>query len=343
MSRLTILLAAAALLLGACDGAARPSPTPLPPTAAPTIPASPMPTATADPCTADPSLVESGLALPGVDGVVQIDLEAGAPGPSAPIDPSVEIAGTVLGGPASVRLFVEQPGIAAEPRLIEVVADFVPIGATEPEPVAATIDGSRASLDLPASNVSGVLRVAASWSTACGPGSGGGSVGLDVLDPAIAEGCPTDGDELQAQVEDLQATTFRIGTLDVPIGIVGWSGRWVDAGAIDDFPQFAGWDTAIVTSAAGETLPARDVLGDGIDYTRLRFAFFDRADVLAFLEGSLDEVPLVEVVNRNPTGSGRMNIPMEFPPGAYVVEVQGTWQARCVNVDSYAVVSLDRG
>jgi hypothetical protein len=38
-----------------------------------------------------------------------------------------------------------------------------------------------------------------------------------------------------------------------------------------------------------------------------------------------------------------MNIPMEFPPGEYVVEVQGTWQTKCLNVDSYLVVSLDRG
>ena len=343
MFRLSILPAAGMLLAG-CGLSAAPSPTPtLAPTAAATLPAVATPVPTTDPCAGDPASVESGLSVPGVDGVVLIDLEPDAPGPSAPIDPSVEIAGTVLGGPTSVRLFVERPGVAEEPRLVDVVADFMPTGATEPEPVSATIDGSRAFLDLPSSDVSGVLRVAASWSTTCGPASGGGSIGLQLLDPAIAEGCPTTSDRLQAQVDDLQATSLRIGTLDVPIGIVGWSGRWTDAGAIDDFPQFSGWDTAIVIGAAGETLPARDVLGDGIDYTRLRFAFFDRADVMAFLEGSLDEVPVVEVVNRNPTGSGRMNIPMEFPPGAYVVEVQGTWQTPCLNVDSYAVVSLDRG
>ena len=65
---------------------------------------------------------------------------------------------------------------------------------------------------------------------------------------------------------------------------MGWTGRWVDASAIDDYPQFSGWDQAVGTSvAAGENLPVKDVL-DGTDFTLLRFAFYKRADVLAYLE-----------------------------------------------------------
>src|SRR5215207_2254436 len=84
------VFAAAALLLTACSPGARPSQlSPMPPAAQVTQPAvpTPEPMVTSDPCAADPASVESGLVVTGVDGVVHLDLEPDAPGPSAPIDP----------------------------------------------------------------------------------------------------------------------------------------------------------------------------------------------------------------------------------------------------------------
>ncbi len=235
-------------------------------------------------------------------------------------------------------------GEASGVQLDEIVADFVPFEATESEPVIATIDGASVTLQLPDRDVSGVLRVAASWTTACGRGSGGGKLGLKVLDPALAAGCPTTSDGLLEQVMELQATTLRLGTLHIPIGIIAWSGRWIDASAIDEVPQFAGWDTSISTTVpAGENLPVKDTLGDGIDYVTLRFAFYRRADVEAYLAGTLDEISTIDVVRKNPSATGGVSVPLEFEPGPYVVEIQGTWQTPCLNVDSSTAVSVDRG
>ena len=339
----TIVLALSTVACGrslaSSPPAVTPSPVP-PPTVEPTI----APTPTPVPCPADPAAVMGWFDLQSLGDVAILELAPGELGPSASVEPHVvAVQATLLGGTASVRLGLDDLPAGEAPTLTRVVADFVPLESTTPEPVGTLVDGDTVTLTLPDRDVRGVLRVEAAWTSSCGAGGGGGSIGVELLDSSVAEGCPTTSDGLLEQVVGFQDTTFSVGTLDVPIVIVGWSGRWTAASAIDDFPQFSGWDTAIRTDAAGETLPARDVLGDGIDYTRLRFAFFQRADVVAFLEGSLDEVPVVEVVNRNPTASGRMNIPMEFPPGAYVVEIQGTWQTPCLNLDSYTVVSLDRG
>ncbi len=284
--------------------------------------------------------------LHGVEGLLSLELTEGDPGPAATVNPFLaEATDPVLGGPATLELQVELAGgEAAGVQLDEIVADFVPFEATESEPVIATVDGASVTLELPDRDVSGVLRVAASWTTACGRGSGGGKLGLKVLDPALAAGCPTTSDELLEQVMELQATTLRVGTLHIRIGIIAWSGRWIDASAIDEVPQFAGWDTSISTTVpAGENLPVKDTLGDGIDYVTLQFAFYRRADVEAYLAGTLDEISTVDVVRKNPSATGGVSVPLEFEPGPYVVEIQGTWQTPCLSVDSSTAASVDRG
>jgi hypothetical protein len=335
----------AAVLLAACSGSA---PTPRPtivPTPEPTPTPTAAPTATPDPC-ADPEPAAS-LLVRGIEGLVSLELLPGDPGPAATINPFLsEATDQVLGGPAEVELQVElADGQTAGVALETVVADFVPFEATASEPVAASIDGATATLELPSRDVSGVLRVSASWTTPCGPGSGGGKLGLKVLDPALAAGCPPTAEGLQAQVEDLQSTTLRLGGpsgLHVPIGIVSWSGRWIDAAAIDEVPQFAGWDSAIaVTVPPDTTMNVKDVL-DGTDFTLLRFAFYKRADVLAWLDGSLIEISTVELVRKNPSATGGVEVPLEFAPGQYVVEIQGTWQTPCLALESYAAISVDR-
>ena len=333
------------LLTVGCSG---PAPT-LRPTAVPTaVPVTPAPTVTPtiDPC-ADPSTSESSLVIHGIEGLLALELAAGDPGPAATVNPFLsEATEPVLGGAANLELQVELANGAAATavQLDSITADFVPFEATASEPVSATVDGATATLELPSRDVSGVLRVSAAWTTACGPGSGGGKLGLKVLDPGLAAGCPTTSDGLFEQVTELQATTLRVGTLRIPIGIVAWSGRWTDASAIDEVPQFAGWDTSIATTVpAGENLPVKDTLGDGIDYLTLRFAFYHRADVEAFLAGTLDEISSVDVVRKNPSATGGVSVPLEFAPGAYVVEIQGTWQTACLNLDSYTAVSVDRG
>jgi hypothetical protein len=338
--------AAAVLLVLATSGCGGPAitnapatATPAPPTTEPTL----APTPTADPC-ADPAGAAS-MQIHGIEGLLSLELLEGDPGPAATVNPFIaEATDPVLGGAAEVELQVELGGGEAQGiELTQVVADFVPFEATAAEPVEATMAGAIATLQLPDRDVSGILRVAASWTTLCGPGSGGGKLGLKLLDPALAAGCPNTSDGLLEQVTDLQATTLRVGTLRVPIGIVGWSGRWIDASAIDDVPQFAGWDTSIAaTVPAGENLPAKDTLGDGIDYLTLRFAFYRRADVEAYLAGTLDEISSVDVVRKNPSATGGVSVAMEVPPGQYVVEIQGTWQTPCLHVDSVTSVSVDR-
>ena len=339
----TATLALVLLTIGCGSPAATARPT-VAPTAVPVTP-EPTLTPTADPC-ADPDSSEAALVLHGIEGILALELAGGDPGPAATINPFLtEATDPVLGGPATLELQVELAGVeAAGIELDEIVADFVPFEATTSEPVVATIDGASVTLELPDRDVSGVLRVAASWTTACGPGSGGGKLGLKVLDPALAAGCPTTSDGLQEQVMELQATTLRVGGLNIPIGIVAWSGRWTDASAIDEVPQFAGWDTSIsATVPAGENLAVKDTLGDGIDYQTLRFAFYDRADVSAYLAGSLDEISSIDVVRKNPSATGGVSVPLEFEPGPYVVEIQGTWQTPCLNVDSTTAMSIDRG
>ena len=337
------MLALVLLTVGCGSPAATPRPTAAP-TAVPVTP-DPTLTPTVDPC-ADPFSSEASLVLHGIEGLVALELTEGDPGPAATVNPFLtEATDPVLGGPAELELRVELAGGEEEGvELDEIVADFAAFEATESEPVIATVDGATVTLQLPDRDVSGVLRVAASWTTLCGPGSGGGKIGLKVLDPALAAGCPITSDGLLEQVAELQATTLRVGGLHIPIGIVAWSGRWTDASAIDEVPQFAGWDTSIsATVAAGQNLPVRDSLGDGIDYQTLRFAFYRRADVEAYLAGTLDEVSSVDVVRKNPSATGGVSVPLEFEPGQYVVEIQGTWQTPCLTLDSSTAVSVDRG
>lgn len=344
-SRLVPLLLAVALVGAACgESAATPTLTSAP-TAVPTP--SPVPTSapTVDPC-ADPASGAS-FELHTIDGLVELPLTAGDPGPAATINPTiVEETNQMLGGTALLELGVDLNVNPASVRLRTVTADFAPFEATESVPVEATIDGSTATLHLPGREVSGLLRVAATWSSACGEASGGGRLGLDLLDPSVAEGCPATSDGLQAQVVDLQKTTLRVGGpagVKLPIGIVGWTARWSDAAAIDDIPQFAGWDTGVVvTVPAGSTMNVKDVL-DGIDFTSLRLAFYRRADVTAWLAGTLDEIASVDVVRKNPSATGGVEVPLDFPPGQYVVEIQGAYQTPCLRLDTYAVLSVDRG
>ena len=344
MRRLWIVLA---LVLAGCGSAVA---TPKPPTAAPT----PAPTATAvptleptaDPC-ADSASTGASLELHGIDGLLSLELDAGDPGPGATISPTViEATDTALGGPTDVVL---QLGLDdtddASIELISLTADFVPFEATMAEPVSVAIDGRTARLELPGRDVTGVLRVAAAWTSPCGEGNGGGRLGLKLIDPRLSAGCPPTSEGLREQVEALQATTLRLGGpggVQLPIGIVGWSGRWTDAAAIDEVPQFAGWDTAIVVSVpAGATMNVKDVL-DGTDFTQLRFAFYERSEVVAWLDGSRDELTPVDIIRKNPSATGGVEVPLDFAPGRYVVEIQGAWQTPCLDLDTYVVVSVDR-
>ena len=338
------------LVLAGCGGASStPGPTLVPSVGATTAPEpTPEPTVvpTVDPC-ADATALTASLELHGTENLLALELEPGDPGPAATISPTViEATETALGGETAVELRLDLDGAeAAGAALLDLSADFVPFEATAAEPVGATVDGTTARLQLPGRNVSGVLRVAATWRSECGEASGGGKLGLQLLDPSVAAGCPSTSEGLQRRVEDLQATTLRVGGpagVHIPIGIVGWSGRWTDAAAIDEVPQFAGWDTAIgVTVPAGATMNVKEVL-DGTDYTLLRFAFYERADVEAWLEGSLGEISSVDVVRKNPSATGGVEVPLDFAPGQYVVEIQGTWQTPCLELDSYAVLSVQR-
>ena len=356
--RPAFLAATLATLVVACTSAPTRTaiPAPLVTNAPSTTSATALPAATPPPtatCPPDGGFSDGSIDVRLIDGFETIELDAvegepaGTPDPGEPvetIDPAdFQVVGTALGGTdMPTSLAVDTPIAGDVATITELSAEFVPFGGGEPLAVGTSFDAAAVTLRLPDREVRGTLRVSATWTTQCGAGEGTGTIRLAVLPATVAAGCPSDDEGLQNTVVLLQEEQVQLDTIDVQLGIVGWSGRWIPAVATDEIPRFAGWDQ-------GETLTvepgASVVLREAVDDLRLvsiRVTFYDRADVLAYLDpSSTDDVTTLDVIRRNAGAQGRAGIPAPLDPGRYVFEVVGVWQTSCLNLDTYAVIGVD--
>jgi hypothetical protein len=352
-----LLVPAIALLLAACSGS-RPTRAPTTPPALTPIPvitlaptATPLVTAPPATCPAGDSTSTATLDIRTTDGIHSIELDEGdlpsiAPVPTdgEPPDPDAAPGPTVLGGTDIVASLTVEAIIDGDVATITALTlDFVPAGASEAEAVEVTIEGDRATLRLPDATATGTLRASAEWTTSCGTGAGAGSMGLAVVESAIAAGCPTTEEGFADQLNELAGKVVTFDTLSVPLGVSGWSARWQpDAAGVDDFPQFSGCDSATsVTVAQGASIVLREAIDD-LSLLSLRAAFFERADVEAYLDpDSTSELNSVNIQRRSAGEKGRIGIPVNLDPGSYVMEVQGTSQTSCFDLQTYAVISVE--
>lgn len=348
--RQTALLLAFALLAGACTAtrpttapvaSAMPSPSPaatLVPT--PTLTPTPPPPAT---CPPDPSSIQASLEIRTPTGVEAVDLAAGPLESPVAIDPSeVTIVATLLGGvdvSVVVRLSEGPDDVAV---ITELAADFLPFGTGTTVPVAATLNGSAASLRLPARDLAGQLRLSASWATSCGSWDGAGTIGTSVVPSSVAAGCPTTVAGLEADFTSLVGKHVTVGTTSVPLIVTAWSGRWTLATGAADIAEFAGWDrTTGAIASPGASIVLSEAIMD-LHLVSIRASTFLRADVVAYLEpDSTDELGTVAVVRRPANAKGRAGIPVPLEPDRYVVEIEGVWLTSCLSLETYAAVSVD--
>lgn len=350
-TRRVLAVATIALLvtvLGACDTAipsASPratSPAPPSPTPAPTV--LPTLTVTAEPlatCPATPSPAEIVLQTgPGTE-LIPLDSEP-LPTPDAVEAASVPIVATVLGGVAHVATVSLDEGPAAVLTITAATADFLPFETATTLPVKATIDGGTVALALPDSTLAGRLRVSVAWSGQCGDGAGSGSIGLAVARSTIAAGCPAASEGLLAETANFDGLRLRAGTLQIPLILTGWSGRWILGVGASDIPQFAGWDQGhAVAAAPGAPVVISETVED-LALQGIQVSIYLRADVLRFLEpDSTGELDTLAFIHRNAGAKGRASIPAPLEPGRYVVEVVGSWLTPCLSLETYSPFSLE--
>lgn len=266
---------------------------------------------------------------------------AGAPRPTA--DPDLFVEATLLGATdIDVGISIDSTFEGDLGMITALTAEFVPIGAAVAVQVEVEIDRGAVTIRLPDMDATGSLRATASWTTSCGTGEGAGAITVTLLDSSVAAGCPTTSDGLLAQVMALQATKVAYDTLQVPIGAYGWSGRWVPGEAVDDFPQFSGWDRdAALVVAPRASIVLRESTED-LSLLSVRAGIYLRAEVEAYIEpGSSTELNVFDVQRRSAGPLGRIGIPAPLEPGRYVFEVQGDAQTACLNLDTYQVISVE--
>jgi hypothetical protein len=344
------------MLLAACGSTITPTAAPTAPPLATPVVTPPPPSATPIPTAAPPTCSPSGspqgaiLGIRAIDERAEIELgpigdvptfEPPSPDATPAVDPDVTPAATVLGGTdLDLRLGIESfDGDSA--TITSLVAQFQPSEGAAAD-VEVTVVGDEASLRLPDADAVGTLRAEARWSTLCGDREGGGTIVLRVLDSSVAAGCPTTQDGLLQSVIALQDEQVAYDTLEVPIRITGWSGRWMLGNAVDDFPQFSGWDqVSSVAVQTGTSIVLRESIDD-VSLISVRAAFYRREDVEAYLDpDSTIELNTVDIQRRSAGAKGRIGIPVTLDPGRYVMEVQGEAQAPCLNVQTYQVISVD--
>jgi hypothetical protein len=345
---LTLLVA---ISTGGCDSA-EPTSTPQTvatgtPSSTPTASASPAPTVAPTPLpTINCSTTganDASLDLLTPVGFETIDLQTGALESPTMVDASdVSIVSTVVGGIELTADLAVGDGLEATTVISAVSADFVPFGTTSTLPVTATFSDSTASLRLPDQRVDGQLRVAIAWSTECGSGSGAGSVALTVVPSSVTAGCPTTSGGLAAEVQAMATDHITIGTLNLPVVAVSWSGRWLLGSGASDAPQFAGWDDEHpVSIAPGALIVVKESIDD-LALVSLLASTYRRTDVLAYLAGgSTDELVTLAFGRHNANAKGRAYIPAQLEPGSYVIEVTASWLTSCLSLDTYSVVSVD--
>jgi hypothetical protein len=345
-------IALVALLVAACSGL---TPTVGPPaqsvgpsattaaTESPLPSAVPTPTAFVATCPTGTDTVPAALSLHTPTGFESIELGED-PLPSADaIDPAdVPIVSTVLG---NTGLPLELVGLDGPDRGLSITgmtADFLPFGTATTLPVKVTLDGPTGTVVLPDRDVSGQLRLSATWTSDCGEGAGTGSLALEVVKSSVAAGCPTTSDGLQDAVVAFAGTRITVGTLSITLVVTGWSGRWTEGVGATDGPEFGTWDQNRTTVVGpGESVQIRESVAD-LGLVSVFAQLFRRADVLDYLDAdSTGELDTVMGLRRNANLNGRANIPMPLETGRYVLRLQGTWLTSCLSVETLTSVSVD--
>jgi hypothetical protein len=303
------------------------------------------PTASCAPDGADAS--DAILDIWTLDSIEEIDLEAasGLPtvAPAATLDPNeVPVNGLVLGGTQIETTLFADGGFGEAPSVTSVTADFVPFGSGAARPVEATVEGADVQLRLPDDDARGLLRIAIAWTSACGSAAAVGEIPLRVLDSSVAAGCPTSADELFDSLTSLADQTIQFETVEVPLAIVGWSGRWIVANGVTDGPQFEPWERdAVIATAPGASVVVRHAIDD-LQLQSIRTAMYERDVVEAYLEpDSTTELTTYDSIRRSAGPLGRVGIPAPLEAGRYVFEAQGTWQTSCLSLVTYNTVSVD--
>lgn len=347
----TLTLATIALIVGACDSSGlRPSassaasappmltPATLTPTSTPAVTRQPPET-----CPPDPGTIQASLEIQTPTGFETVDIQADPLPSPASVDPlEIPIVATLLGG-VDVTVVIRMSGGPDDTAEIPALtADFLPFGTATTLPVSVEVDGTTASLRLPDRDLKGQLRVSVSWSTSCTSGDGTGAVGMSVVDSSVAAGCPSTATGLEANLAGFASMHATVGTVDVPLIITGWTGRWIaDAGA-SDIPEFAGWDRdSAATAAPGASVVLSEAIAD-LALVSIRASTYLRADVVAYLEpDSTDDLGTLAVVRRPANAKGRAGIPVPLEPGSYVIEIEGVWLTPCLSLETYTAVSVD--
>lgn len=345
-----VALLAVALLAGACDIA---DPTIAPPTAAsvtpgptltptatplPSLPPAPQPTVDCSTAGSD-----AGFDLPTPVGLETVDLVDGPLESPTVVDGSdVEVVASVVGGielPADLAVV---GGLEASTEISAVEADFLPFGTASTLPITAKTSGSTVSLRLPDKRVDGQLRVALSWTTECGAGSGSGTIALSVFPSSVATGCPSSADHLEDALAPLKNARVTYDAVSVPLTVIGWTGRWVLGNGGVDAGQFDGWDDDhAVVASPGALVVLRESIDD-LALIDIQVATYRRADVLEYIAGgSTGDVEYIAYTRRPAGPLGRASIPVPLEKGRYVFTVTGSWLTSCLNLATSNVISVE--
>jgi hypothetical protein len=240
------------------------------------------------------------------------------------------------------RLVVDTELPGDEPAITSIAVEFRPDGAPVWIQAATAIDGSIVTVTVPDVDAKGFLRATVAWTTNCDAGQGSGQLAIVILHSSVAAGCPTTGEGLQQALAPISNDFVTFDALTVPIDVIGYSPRWFEGEFTSDFGQFSGWDRdAGITVARDASIVMREDV-DELSLISVRAAFFNRADVEAYLDpDSTNEVNTVDVQRRSAGVKGRIGIPVRLDPGRYVMEVASLMQTRCADLQAYSVVSLD--
>jgi len=320
--------------------ASAPAPSPsVAQTPSPTIDVTPEPPAT---CPPDLSSIQGSLEIQTPTGFETLDLGAGPLESPVPVDAlEVPMVATLLGGTDVAVVIRLDDGPDRVATITGMTADFVPFGTATTMPVLVDLQGPAATLRLPDVDLQGQLRVGASWATSCGTWDGSGAIGTSVVKASVAEGCPTTVAGLEAELASLASKHVTVGTVDMPLLVTGWSGRWILGAGAADIPEFAGWDRdATAVAAPGASIVLSETLAE-LQLVSIRASTFLRADVIAYLEpDSTDELGTVAVVRRPANARGRAGIPVPLDPGRYVIAIEGVWLTPCLSLETYGAVSV---